>query len=203
MVTPSEFYERYVGFDLDSLVCLINAPTGDKPFNRLYTVQYLGNVVGGRPVRYLNVPIEVMVESAKRMVTDRRPVSFGADAGKCRNRELGVFDTGIYDYETLYGSPLGLDKAERLDYGYSRMTHAMVFTGVNLDDDGEPTKWRVENSWGPEPGDKGFYTMTTPWFREYLYEVMVDRRYLAEELLGVLDTEPTALKPWDPMGALA
>ena len=74
---------------------------------------------------------------------------------------------------------------------------------MNVDDAGKPTRWRVENSWGPDPGDKGFYTMTTPWFREYLYEVMVDRRYLGEELLGVLGTEPTVLKPWDPMGALA
>ena len=202
-LTPHEFYQRYIGLDLDNFVCLINAPTKDKPYNRMYTVKYLGNIVGGNPVRYLNVPVETLIDAAKHLVTDQLPVWFGADAGKARNRDLGVFDTEIYDHDTLYGTTHRLDKAERLDYGYSKMTHAMVFTGVNLDPDGNPNRWRVENSWGTKPGDKGFYTMTTPWFKEYLYEVLVDREYLPEELLPVLETEPIALDPWDPMGALA
>jgi bleomycin hydrolase len=202
-LTPQEFYQNYVGLDLDRYVCLINAPTSDKPYNSMYTVKYLGNVVGGKPVRYLNVPAETMIEAAKQMVTTSIPVWFGADAGKARNRKLGVFDTDIYDHDTLYGTTYRLDKAERLDYGYSKMTHAMVFTGVNLDTEGNPNRWRVENSWGIEPGDKGFYTMTTSWFKEYLYEVLVDQEYLPEELLPVLETEPIELDPWDPMGALA
>ena len=203
LLTPQEYYQNYVGLDLDRYVCLINAPTSDKPYKRMYTVKYLGNVVGGKPVQYLNVPAETMIEAAKQMVTKGIPVWFGADAGKARNRDLGVFDTDIYDLDTLYGTTHRLDKAERLDYGYSKMTHAMVFTGVNLDPEGAPNRWRVENSWGTEPGDKGFYTMTTPWFKEYLYEVLVDREYLPEELLPVLETEPIELPPWDPMGALA
>lgn len=202
-ITPREFYEEYVGFDLDSMACLINAPTKDKPYNRMYTVQYLGNVFGGHPVRYLNMPIEVMKRTAAEMVKDGRPVWFGADAGKASYRDLGVFDTEIYNYGMVYGTEFGLDKAERLDYGQSRMTHAMVFTGVDVDEEGNPRRWRVENSWGEEPGDKGFYTMTDGWFEEYNYEVMVDKKYLSEELLRVLDTEPIVLKPWDPMGALA
>ena len=202
-ITPMEFYDEYVGFDLDSMVCLINAPTKDKPFNRMYTVQYLGNVVGGHGVRYLNVPVEAMKEAAAGMVRDGKPVWFGADAGKASSRDLGVFHPEIYDYEAAYGTEFSLNKGERLDYGHSRMTHAMVFTGVDIDDDGCPLRWRVENSWGEEPGDKGFYTMSDGWFDEYNYEVMVDRSYLSEELLRALDAAPMVLKPWDPMGALA
>lgn len=203
LIKPMEFLEEYVDFDLESMACLINAPTDDKPFNRMYTVQYLGNVVGGKGVRYLNVPIDVMKKAAIEMIKDGRPVWFGADAGKRRHREMGVFDTRIYDYETLYGLKFGLDKADRLDYGQSRMTHAMVFTGVDLDDEGDPRRWRVENSWGDEIGDEGFYTMSDDWFEEYVYEVMVDRSYMSTTLQEVLETEPTVLKPWDPMGALA
>jgi bleomycin hydrolase len=202
-ITPREFFEEYVSFDFDSMVCLINAPTRDKPFNRIYTVQYLGNVVGGHSVRYLNVPIGVMKRAAMEMVRDERPVWFGADAGKASHSELGVFDTEIYDYKSAYGMDFGLDKGERLDYGQSRMTHAMVFTGVDIGEDGSPCRWRVENSWGEEPGDKGFYTMSDGWFSEYTYEVMANRAYLSEDLLRALETEPIVLKPWDPMGALA
>ena len=202
-ITPQEFFKEYVGFDLDAMVCLINAPTKDKPFNKMYTVQYLGNVVGGQIVRYLNVDIEAVKKAAVEMVKDSQAVWFGADAGKRSHRDLGVFDPNIYNYGTVYGTEFKLDKAARLDYGHSRMTHAMVFTGVDIDEEDEPMKWRVENSWGPQVGDKGFYTMTTRWFEEYVYEVMIHKKYLSKELLEVLDTEPIVLKPWDPMGALA
>ncbi len=161
-LTPHEFYRRFVDVDLDRYVCLINSPKEEKPYHKRYTVKYLGNIVGGQPVTYLNVPIETMIDAAKQMLTDNHPVWFGADAGKAKNRDLGVFDTEIYDHDTLYGTKLQLDKAERLDYDHSRMTHAMVFTGVNIEPDGHPMKWRVENSGGPKLGDKGFYTMTTP-----------------------------------------
>jgi bleomycin hydrolase len=202
-ITPQEFFDEYVGFDLDSMVCLINAPTEDKPYNRMYTVEYLGNVVGGQPVRYLNVDIETMKKATKEMIADGHPVWFGCDSSKMANRELGVYDLDIYDYGTVYNTVFGLDKAGRLDYGQSRMVHAMVLEGVDIDEEGNTTKWRVENSWGTKPGDKGFYMMTDAWFDAYMYEVMVDKRYLSDELLEALETEPIVLKPWDPMGALA
>jgi len=109
----------------------------------------------------------------------------------------------VYDYELVYGTRFKLDKAGRLDYGHSRMTHAMVFTGVDLDDSGKPIKWRVENSWGTKLGDKGYMVMADRWFDEFLYEVMVSKKHLSPQLLEVLDTEPAVLPPWDPMGALA
>ena len=202
-ITPTEFFEQYVDVDLDDMVCLINAPTKDKSYNTLYTVQYLGNVVGGQIVRYLNVDIETLKKAAVAMVVDGQAVWFGCDVGKMLERNLGVLDLDVYDYELVYGTAFRLDKAGRLDYGHSRMTHAMVFTGVDLDDAGAPVKWRVENSWGTEHGDKGSMVMTDRWFDEFLYEVTVSKKYLSPELLEVLDTVPVVLPPWDPMGALA
>jgi bleomycin hydrolase len=202
-ITPTEFFETYVGLDLDDAVCLINAPTDDKPYERMYTVEFLGNVVGGDIVRYLNVDIETLKRAAVETIQDGKPVWFGCDVGKWLERKMGVMDPGIYDYELVYGTPFELDKAARLDYGHSRMTHAMVLTGVDLDDEGRPMKWRVENSWGTDLGDEGYMLMTDAWFDEFVYELTVRKSTLAPELVEVLKTEPIVLPPWDPMGALA
>ena len=201
--TPHTFYAEYVNVNLNDYVCLINAPTQDKPFNKLYTVQYLGNVVGGHPVRYLNVDINTLKDATANMIKDGDAVWFGCDVGKMFQRDKGILDPDIYDYDLVYDTTFPLDKADRLNYGHSRMTHAMVLTGVDISDEGTPTKWRVENSWGIEHGDKGYEVMTDAWFDEYLYEVTVHKKYLSDDLLKVLDTEATVLPPWDPMGALA
>ncbi len=202
-ITPKEFFDKYVALDLDDMVCLINAPTKDKPFKKMYTVQYLGNIVGGHPVRYLNVDLKLLKNAAKQMIIDEQPVWFGCDVGPMMEKNLGVLDFDVYDYELVLGTKFELDKAGRLDYGHSCMTHAMLFTGVDVDDSDKPIKWRVENSWGKENGDKGYLLMTDKWFDEYLYEVAVSKKYLSSELLQVLDTEPVVLPPWDPMGSLA
>lgn len=202
-ITPNDFYEQYVGVDLDDMVCLINAPTRDKPFRKTYTVQYLGNVVGGREVRYLNVDMATLKKAAVEMIRAQSVVWFGCDVGKMMQRDLGILDTDIYALELLYDTPTRLDKAARLDYGHSRMTHAMVLTGVDLDLSDNPIRWRVENSWGEGFGDEGYMTMTDRWFEEYLYEAMVSRQFLSPELLAALDAAPVVLPPWDPMGALA
>ena len=202
-ITPKEFFDKYVALDLDDMVCLINAPTKDKPFKKMYTVQYLGNIVGGHPVRYLNIDLKTLKNAAKQMIIDEQPVWFGCDVGPMMEKNLGVLDFEIYDYELVLGTKFELDKGGRLDYGHSKMTHAMVFTGVDVDESGKPIKWRVENSWGKENGDKGYLLMTDKWFDEYLYEVAVIKKYLSSELLEVLDTEPVVLPPWDPMGSLA
>ncbi len=203
VITPQEFFKKHVTVDLDSIVCLIHCPQKAKKYNTLYTIQYLGNVVGGDIVRYLNVELDVLKRSAVEMVKDGKPVWFGCDVGKMLERDLGLMDLDVYDYEGLYGTKFGMNKAERLDYGQSQMTHAMVFTGVDLDDNDKPRKWRVENSWGDKPGDKGFFVMTDAWFDEYNYEVAIEKKYLTPELLRVLKSKPEQLPPWDPMGALA
>ena len=202
-ITPREFLQEYVGLDLDDYACLINAPTRDKPYKTMFTVQYLGNVIGGREVRYLNVESETLKAAAAQMIVDGEAVWFGCDVGKMIDRDLGVLDLGIYDYSLVYGTEFDLDKAGRLDYGQSCMTHAMVLAGVDLDEEGYPIKWRVENSWGPDSGHKGYLLMSDAWFDEYLYEITVHKKYLSAELLEVLETDPVVLPPWDPMGSLA
>jgi bleomycin hydrolase len=202
-ITPREFYKQYVNIDLDDLVCLINAPTKDKPFDKLYTVRYLGNVVGGRPVRYLNVDMRTLKQAAVDMIRDNHAVWFGCDVGQMLETEMGAMDLNIYDYGLVYGTDFKLDKAGRLDYRNSEMTHAMVLTGVDLNETGKPKKWRVENSWGAKIGDRGYMCMMDEWFDEYLYEITVRKKYLSPELLKVLDTEPVVLPSWDPMGTLA
>ena len=203
VVTPQDFFARYVGFDLDSVVSLINCPTQDKPFGRLYTVQYLGNVRGGDIVRYLNVPMEAFRRAAVEMILAGRPVWFGCDVGKMRDTKQGILDARLYDLEADYGVPPVADKAERVAYGHSAMTHAMVLTGADLDEAGRPRKWRVENSWGKKFGRKGYFVMSGDWFEEYMFEVVVDKAFVPADVLALLEAEPVVLPPWDPMGSLA
>ena len=202
-LTPKSFFEKYVGVDLSDYVSLINAPTEDKPYGRSYTVQYLGNVKEGSAVRYLNLPIEELKKAAIAQMKDGQPVWFGCDVGKHSERDSGIMDLDIRGLEDLLDTRFTMTKAERLDYGQSLMTHAMVFQGVNLDENGKPNRWRVENSWGKEPGKDGYYLMTDRWFDEYMYQVVVNKKYLTAEQIAAYEAEPIALEPWDPMGSLA
>ncbi len=203
ILTPEQFCKKYVTVELDELVCLIHCPQATKSYNTLYTIAYLGNVIGGQPIQYLNVEMPALKAATQAMIQDGKPVWFGCDVGKQMDRDLGLMDLELFEYEPLYGTSLELGKAARLDYGQSLMTHAMVLTGVDTDEAGAPRKWRVENSWGEQGGDKGFMAMTDPWFDEYLYEVAVEKKYLPKELLALLEGPLVALDPWDPMGSLA
>ena len=199
-MTPIQFYKEYVGIALDDFVTLINAP--NKPLNKLYTVQYSGNVVGGRETRYLNVDLKIMKKVTTEMIKGGHAVWFGCDVGKMLQTEMGAMDLNIYDYESVYGTKFQLDKAARLDYGDSEITHAMMITGVDLDETDSPRKWRVENSWGAAVGVQGYMYMMDEWFDEYLYEVVVGKEYLPAELLKILETEPTVLSFWDPLSSM-
>ncbi|MEA2078163.1 MAG: C1 family peptidase [Candidatus Marinimicrobia bacterium] len=200
--TPQSFYDKYVSMDMNNYISIINAPTQDKPYNKTFTVQYLGNVEGGNPVKYLNVDMKVFKKLAIKQMKDSEPVWFGSDVGKKMKREDGILDEHIYDYERTLRTQFKLDKAGRLDYGDSLMTHAMVLTGVNLIDD-QPNRWKVENSWGDKNGNKGYFVMSDAWFDQYVYQIVIDKKYLSPELLKAWDTKPIELKPWDPMGSLA
>jgi bleomycin hydrolase len=201
-MTPLEFASRFVDLPLDDYVCLVHDPRPANPYARTYTVEYLGNVVGGQRVTYLNVAMPLIKQIAQRTLEVGEPVWFGCDVGKQMRRDLGLMDRDLYDLEPVYDTTFDLDKAARLEYGETRMTHAMLFTGVDVVHDAA-RRWRVENSWGAEPGQKGFFTMNDGWFDEYLFEVAARRDYLPPELQAALDLEPIVLPPWDPMGALA
>lgn len=201
-LTPVEFYSKYVDIKLEDYVSIINAPTKDKPFNRTYTVQYLGNVEGGNQVKYLNVDIQTFKGLAIAQLQDGVPVWFGSDVGKKMERKDGILDDSIFSYEDALGSGFELNKAGRLDYGESLMTHAMVFTGLNMIND-VPNRWKVENSWGEKSGKKGYFVMSDKWFEEYTYQLVINKKYLSDSLLRTWERKPVVLKPWDPMGSLA
>ena len=204
--TPQQFFESVVDMPVDDYVSVISAPTADKPFGHTYTVARLGNVVEAGGVRYLNLPVERLKAVAIAQLQAGLPVWFGCDVAQSYLSKEGIMDTASVDVDALFGFPVEgcLSRAERLDYGESLMTHAMVLEGVNLDAEGKPTLWKVENSWGDERGKDGFDSITDAWFDEYVYQVVVDKRFLADDERATYETEePTVLAPWDPMGSLA
>ena len=201
-ITPKDFCKKYADINITDKICLIHAPMRNKRFNTMYTVEYLGNVVEGQIIKYLNVDIKELKKSAMQSIKNNEAVWFGCDVGKRFSRDLGVLDMGIYDYENLFQTSFKMNKQTRLEYGDSEMTHAMLLTGVDIKKRNS-TKWKIENSWGTKSGNKGYMMMTDEWFDEYTYEVVIDKKYLNKRLLKYLDMEPVALAPWDPMGALA
>jgi bleomycin hydrolase len=202
VLTPQEFAARYVDLPVSDYVCLVNDPRPASPLGRTFTVEYLGNVIGGPPVTYLNVEIAVMKDIAAATIQAGEPVWFGCDVGKMMSSDYAFWDAGLYDLPSVYDAEFGLDKASRLIYHESAMTHAMLFTGVDVLD-GVPRRWRVENSWGPDRGKDGFFTMNDSWFGQYVFEIAARKSALPASLRAALDSEPIVLPAWDPMGALA
>ncbi|HTR94313.1 MAG TPA: C1 family peptidase [Trebonia sp.] len=202
VLTPQEFAAKYVELPVSDYVCLVNDPRPSSPLGRTFTVEYLGNVIGGPPVIYLNVATQVIKDVAVAALQGGEPVWFGCDVGKMMSNEYAYWDAGLYDLPSVYDATFDLDKAARLTFHESAMTHAMLFTGVDVLD-GAPRRWRVENSWGADRGKDGFYTMNDPWFDQYVFEIAARRSALPAELQAALDAEPIVLPAWDPMGALA
>lgn len=201
-LTPQQFYDDYIGVDLDNYVSIINAPTEDKPFMKSYTVDMLGNVVGGKQVKYLNLEMEEFKDLAIHQLEQGESVWFGCDVGQSSTRDSGIMALDAYDIDDLFDVDLTMTKAERLDYGESMMTHAMVLTGVDIIND-QAKKWKVENSWGEKVGEKGFFVMSDEWMDEFTYQIVVRKEFLTQEQLAAFEAEPIVLAPWDPMGALA
>lgn len=202
-ITPVEFYEKYVALNLDDYISIINAPTKDKPFGKTFTVEFLGNVIDGRNVKYLNLPIDDLKSLAIKQMKDNNAVWFGSDVAQFSTRDEGILSISSLDVDKLFSTDFSMTKEERLDYNESLMTHAMLLTGVNLDNDDKANRWRVENSWGKDVGKDGFYVMTDKWFDEFVYQVVINKKYLTDEQLKMFEQEPIVLKPWDPMGSLA
>lgn len=201
-LTPLIFFREFVKIDLENYVSLIHAPTPDKPFGKTYTIEYLGNVIEGRKVLYLNTELEQLKLATVNQLKENEPVWFGCDVRLQTEKQKGLMDSEIFLYNRALGTEYTLNKAERLLYGESMLTHAMVFTGVNLNKT-RPNRWKVENSWGEDRGEKGFFVMSDRWFDEYNYQVVIHKKYLTEEMKTQLEQKPVVLPPWDPMGSLA
>ncbi|CCU81177.1 Aminopeptidase C [Halanaerobium saccharolyticum subsp. saccharolyticum DSM 6643] len=202
-LSPLEFYNKYSKVKMTDYVSIINAPTNDKPFDQTYTVEFLGNVKEGQQIHYLNLPIEKLIDYSTAQLKDGEPVWFGCDVGQWSDRDLGIMDTELFNYQDLLDTKFSLDKGQRLQYGESILTHAMVFTGVNINDQNQAERWKVQNSWGEKVGEDGFFIMSNDWFKEFNYEVVINKKYLSEADLKSYQKDPVVLKPWDPMGSLA
>ncbi len=201
-ITPQAFYEKFVDIKLDDYVSVINAPTADKPYNKSYTVEFLGNVIGARDVRHLNVEMDRFKKLAIAQMQAGETVWFGCDVGQVSNRQDGLLTMDAYDFSAM-DLDFTQDKASRLDYSESLMTHAMVLTGVDLDAAGNSLKWKVENSWGEKVGKKGYFIASDAWMDEYTFQIVVRKEFLTDAELTAYEAEPGVLLPWDPMGALA
>ncbi|MCR4855316.1 MAG: C1 family peptidase [Erysipelotrichaceae bacterium] len=202
-VTPKEMYEKYLGVDLDDYIGIINGPTEDKPFYQTYTVKYLGNVAGTKnEVFFLNLPIKDFKDLILKQLKDGEIVWFGCDCGKDGDRLLGLWDDESFDLANTLRMDLDMSKAEMLDTCESAMNHAMVFTGVNLVKN-VPNRWKIENSWGEKAGNKGYYIASDTWFDRYVFEAVVNRKYLNKKQLAAAKKKPVVLDPWDPFGSLA
>ena len=199
---PIRFYKEIADINLDDYISIINSPTDDKPFNKLYTVEHIGNVIEGKEILYLNLDINRLKELTINQLKDGEPVWFGSDCLKARDIDDGTWDDKSFDIDTLFQINSKMSKEAMLDTRESAMNHAMVITGVNLEND-TPTKWKIENSWGDKKANKGYHVATDTWFNSYVYQVVINKKYLTQEEQNILTTEKIRLKPWDPMGTLA
>lgn len=197
--TPKSFYDEYVGKDLKgSYVLFMNDPTRD--FYKVYEIEYDRHQYDGENWVYVNLPIEEIKKMAIASIKDSTMMYFSCDVGKFYNREKGILDVNYYDYGSLMGTEFGMDKRERILTGSSGSSHAMTLMAVDLDENGNPKKWMVENSWGMT-GFKGHLIMTDEWFNEYMFRLVVDKKYVPQNILDLMEQKPTMLPPWDPMFA--
>ena len=201
-LTPKSFFDKYIGEEIDEFVSVIHAPTRDKEYLKTYSIEYVGNVIGGKPVTHLNIEFDRIEELVIASLKKGEIVWFGSDVGKFGDREKGIWDDKSFDYVTPFGVDKVFDKADMLDFYQSAMGHAMCITGVDIKN-GKPIRWKIENSWGSASGDAGFYLMSESFFRSFVYQVAIRKNYLNDVELKALEQEPILLPPWDPFGTLA
>lgn len=203
-VTPLEFAQKYAKLDASKPVSLINDPR--HPYGKLIKIDRLGNVIGGDDVVYLNVDNDVLTELVVKRLKNDKTVFFGSHTPKFMEKKFGVMDVQLWNYPAI-DYKLKQQKASRIRYNESLMTHAMLISACHIDEStNEPVRYRVENSWGKESGKDGFYVMTQEYFKEYCFQIVVDIDELPEDLAAKFtseEEEPIILPIWDPMGALA
>ena len=191
------FYEKYVGDALDDYITVTNHPTRGLPMNLHYVFHYIGSMAN-RDVINLNLTVEEMEELTVRQLQDGEPVWFGCDSDAHGNREKGVWDPASVDYASLLGGvDFTMSKGDRLEYHDSFADHAMIFVGVNFDENGQPDRWKIENSWGEEAGRKGYFVCSETYFRDYVYEVIVRKKHLTDDQRALLEQPPLRIRPWE------
>lgn len=195
--TPMQFYKEYAGNDLrNDYVMLMNDPS--REYYRAYEIDFDRHTYDGKNWTYINLPIEDIKEVAIKSIKDSTMMYFSCDVGKFLDRDLGYLDTDNFDYESLMGTEFGMNKADRIRTHASASSHAMTLMAVDLDKDGHPVKWMVENSWGPGAND-GHLVMSDRWFDEYMFRLVADRKYVKPEILKILKQKPIILPAWDPL----
>ena len=197
--TPRSFYDEVVGVDLGEYVQLMNDPS--KAYYKLYEIAYDRDMFDRPNWTFVNLPTDVLKSMAKASILADEPMYFACDVGKQLDDDEGVLGLGVYDYESIYGVTFGMNKAERVLTFDSGSTHGMALVGVDTLADGSPTKWLLENSWGPDRGHQGYLTMTDAWFDAYMFRLIVHERFVPKDVLDVLEQKPIQLPPWDPMFA--
>ena len=195
--TPKSFYDEFIGEDLENnYIMIMNDPC--REYGKVYEIDYDRHVYDGHNWLYVNLPVERIKEMAIASIKDNTAMYFSCDVGKFANSKKGVLDINNFDYESLMGVTFGMDKKERVQTHASGSSHAMTLIAVDIVD-GKPVKWMVENSWGPAAGYQGNYIMTDEWFNEYMFRLVVEKKYVPEDLLKMLDQKPVQLPAWDPM----
>ena len=199
--TPKSFYEETVGKDLNgTFIMVMNDPR--RPYHKTYEVEYDRHVYDGTNWKYLNLPMEDIAKLAIASLKDGKKMYSSYDVGKQYDRELGYLDTENYDYASLFSTTFPMDKADRIATYDSGSTHAMTLSAVDLDKNGNPIKWKVENSWGPNTGVQGCLVMSNRWFNEYMFRLVVDKKYVPENLQKEFDQKPVMVMPEDPLFGL-
>ena len=198
-LTPESFYARFIGRNVENIVSILNAPIPSVPFYR--TCYTLGeeSIYGSYQAKRLNLPIEDFKAAVIRQLRAGEPVWFVCDCDYYGSQKEGIWDTVLYDYESLFGLDLQMEKGDLLDLRQCSLNHAMVFTGVNLVD-GRPDKWKIQNSWGTEKAREGYFVCSDSWFDRYVYTASIDRKYLTPEENRLFDQEPMILAPWNVLG---
>lgn len=198
--TPQSFYQEYLGNDLtNNYVMLMNDPS--REYYKCYEIDFDRHVYDGKNWTYVNLPVEDIKAMAIESIKDSTMMYFSCDVAKFLDSKRGTLDLKNFDYESLMGTTFGMNKKQRVQTFASGSSHAMTLMAVDLDKDGKPKKWMVENSWGAEAGYKGHLIMTDEWFDEYMFRLVVEKKYVPEKVLNILKQKPIRLPAWDPMFA--
>ena len=198
--TPKSFYEKFIGEDLEgNYIMVMNDPS--REYGKVYEIEYDRHVYDGHNWLYINLPIERIKEMAIASIKDNTAMYFSCDVGKFFDRTKGTLDLANFDYESLFRTSFSMNKRERIQTYASGSSHAMTLIAVDLDEKGAPRKWMVENSWGKKSGYNGNLIMTDEWFNEYMFRLVVERKYVPQDILEMLNQKPILLPAWDPMFA--